>query len=378
MKHLIFFTSQFPFGHAETFIENELSFLAGAFDRIFIVTNNISDNASRPVPEKIKIIRVSSAVPLRYKLSAAAHFFTPVIQKEKNFIKRLKLPLNRPVISAMLGGYAQAIYTADLIGDIMAQNDLLAASTVLYSYWMSNIAAGIALYKLKNPEVKAVCRAHGWDVYFERHTPPYLPLRGFILSALDYCCCISENGKEYFEKLFPGQTKNNILVSRLGTFNKTGKVSYGNTGKLVLVSCSNIIPLKRIHLIIEAIASIENIQIDWTHFGSGSLEQEIRAAAKQKLSSRANISFRFAGQINNAVLLDYYASNNIDLFINLSETEGLPVSFMEAGSFGIPVIATNVGGVSEIIKDGINGLVVEANTPPNKIADKIKAVLCFT
>jgi len=45
------------------------------------------------------------------------------------------------------------------------------------------------------------------------------------------------------------------------------------------------------------------------------------------------------------------------LFINVSETEGIPVSIMEAQSAGIPVLATNVGGTSEIV-DQENGFLV--------------------
>jgi len=49
-------------------------------------------------------------------------------------------------------------------------------------------------------------------------------------------------------------------------------------------------------------------------------------------------------------VLNYYASNPVDVFINTSSSEGLPVSIMEAMSFGIPVIATNVGGTGHCYK----------------------------
>jgi glycosyltransferase involved in cell wall biosynthesis len=373
MNNLIFFTSEYPYGKGETFIENEIPFLAAAFERIIIVTNQTTGHTQRAVPEKVKIVRVSDKVPLWYKMKAAFEFFSPIIKEEMSFIRQKNIPLSRPVFSAMLGGYAQALYIQNLIETIVTENNLPVASTVLYSYWMSNVAAGTGLYKLKHPEVRAVCRAHGWDVYFERHQPAYLPLRRFILSAVDYCCCISENGAAYLKNLVAGRTKNNIVVSRLGTFNKTGKISHGHAGKLVLVSCSNIIPLKRIHLLIDSLALIDDIPVQWTHFGSGALEGEMKTLAHQKLSSKPNINFHFAGQVSNARLLDYYADNNIDLFINLSETEGLPVSFMEAGSFAIPVIATNVGGVSEIIKDGTNGFLLAADALPQQVAEKITA-----
>ena len=47
----------------------------------------------------------------------------------------------------------------------------------------------------------------------------------------------------------------------------------------------------------------------------------------------------------------------MDLFINVSEYEGIPVSIMEAISAGIPVIATDVGGTSEIIDEKFGKLI---------------------
>ena len=47
-------------------------------------------------------------------------------------------------------------------------------------------------------------------------------------------------------------------------------------------------------------------------------------------------------------------------FVNVSESEGIPVSIMEAASFGIPIIATDVGGTSEIV-DNSNGFLIENN-----------------
>ena len=49
-----------------------------------------------------------------------------------------------------------------------------------------------------------------------------------------------------------------------------------------------------------------------------------------------------------------------DLFILPSYFEGLPMSILEAISYGMPVIATNVGSIDEAVKDGVNGYLIEA------------------
>ena len=55
--------------------------------------------------------------------------------------------------------------------------------------------------------------------------------------------------------------------------------------------------------------------------------------------------------MSNKDIMEFYKINSVNLFITTSETESLPVSIQEAISFGIPIIATNVGGVSEIVNE---------------------------
>lgn len=52
--------------------------------------------------------------------------------------------------------------------------------------------------------------------------------------------------------------------------------------------------------------------------------------------------------------------NQVDAFILPSYIEGLPISILEAMSYHLPIISTNVGGIPEIVKDGINGFLIEA------------------
>ena len=61
--------------------------------------------------------------------------------------------------------------------------------------------------------------------------------------------------------------------------------------------------------------------------------------------------------------------------MNTSTTEGLPVSMMEAMSYSIPVLATDVGGVGEIVKDGFNGMLISENFTDEELAEKIKEII---
>ena len=66
--------------------------------------------------------------------------------------------------------------------------------------------------------------------------------------------------------------------------------------------------------------------------------------------------------------------NTLDVFVLASQREGLGVSLLEASCCGLPIVASNVGGIPEIVQDGVTGLLV----PPadsNALADKIAYLL---
>lgn len=69
-------------------------------------------------------------------------------------------------------------------------------------------------------------------------------------------------------------------------------------------------------------------------------------------------------------MIKNYIETAADVFVNVSSTEGTPVSIMEAISCGIPVIATAVGGNVEIVREK-NGFLLSANPTPDEIADAL-------
>jgi colanic acid/amylovoran biosynthesis glycosyltransferase len=60
-----------------------------------------------------------------------------------------------------------------------------------------------------------------------------------------------------------------------------------------------------------------------------------------------------------------------DIYLSSSLSEGISNAVLEAMSIGLPVVSTNVGGMSEVIEDGVTGLLVEPYAP-DQIADAIK------
>jgi len=92
----------------------------------------------------------------------------------------------------------------------------------------------------------------------------------------------------------------------------------------------------------------------------------LREAAKKLAGVELNI---ISGVPNAAKFL-----KSFDIFVLPSVKEGLPYVILEAGLAKLPVIASNVGGVSEIITDGENGLLVPPKNP-EALAEAIKKLI---
>jgi glycosyltransferase involved in cell wall biosynthesis len=97
--------------------------------------------------------------------------------------------------------------------------------------------------------------------------------------------------------------------------------------------------------------------------GQGPLESEVMAE-----HARSGLGNAFSLLGYRPDVLDVLAA--ADLFVLSSRQEGLPVALMEALALGLPVVATNVGGISEAVTDGVEGRLVPGERP-DELADAI-------
>ena len=97
---------------------------------------------------------------------------------------------------------------------------------------------------------------------------------------------------------------------------------------LQIVSCSRIVDVKRVPLLAKAISLLDGIglRVEWIHYGDGPQLEEAKCACKALKYSTAY----FAGSLPNNEILEEYATKHFDLFVNVSTSEGLPLSIMEA------------------------------------------------
>ncbi|NOZ34229.1 MAG: glycosyltransferase [Chlorobi bacterium] len=232
---------------------------------------------------------------------------------------------------------------------------------IFYFYWGKETGEIIGFLKTK---AKIIVRYHGYDLYEERNNN-YIPFRKKQLKNLNFAIFISKQGEEYLKKRY-SKIKFKTKLSRLGT-QSLGLAKQSDDGVFRIVSCSSVIPLKRVELIAEAVMKLE-MEVEWTHIGEGVGFENLK---KQTIVFPDNIKINLVGQVSAKEVPYFYVNKKVDLFINTSTTEGLPVSIMEALAAGIPVLATDVGGTSELV-DKYVGKLLPADLTSDLLAEEIR------
>ncbi len=366
-KNLILFTSSFPYGKGEYFLETEIEFLSKEFIEIeiypFYYGNVIT---KRNVPKNVIVHK--PVIPISKQKRFLLFFksvllFAPVFILIVDFFKN-KAYKNKSTIKRWLITF---IDFSILTKSNQYKNIQHKKNTIFYFFWGTGWALSLNTLRKHKTNTYFV-RLHGSDVYLERSNG-YIPLRMKLFKNTQKIISISENIISYLTNTYK-VNKNKIILSRLGTKYVSKNPGADIKDKLHIVSCSNIIALKRVHLIIDILSRIQDTEIIWTHFGDGPLLNDIIRKSKKL---QKNIEVNFLGRKPNKYILEFYKNNHIDLFINVSMYEGVPVSIMEALSFGIPVIATNAGATKEIVNNQ-NGKLLPINFNLQDVANIIRNV----
>ena len=246
----------------------------------------------------------------------------------------------------------------------------------VFSMWFSNNAIAAAKIKRKYPNIVVASYAHSYEVDLIKN--PYVGLLRdrFKCQFLDCVYFISSVVMQQYNKYI------NDLGLKCGVFkglhfgsaklfSKTSSISTDCCFRIL--TCSGLSPVKRLDILAEALRLVDVYKvIEWTIIGSGPELNKIKDIVSQLDTKR--IKVRFLGSLTNKEVHAYYANNPVDLFINISSSEGLPVSIMEAMSYGVPVLATDVGGNREIVSDK-NGMLIDSDISSIDVANAISKLI---
>jgi len=362
---LVMLTGRFPYG--EAVLRGELAVTAESFDRVFVVP-------SRPGGDAAEVPNNATVVDLGWKKGWS--------HSEKRDALRSRLALR--IIARTLrhpsnwGAYAERART---YLDILAENLLKAKrlagwveendlrDAVFYDFWFENCTLALAALRDLGAIHCAVSRAHRFDVFdFDESGLRRVPFREFKAEHLDAIFAIAEDSAAYMRERV-GANAAKVRLARLGVTSPPSHPEAASDPPLI-VSCSTLIPRKRVHLIPEVLRACDR-PLRWVHFGDGTERERVERAAASLPDA---VTWELRGWVDNAAIRDFYARQAASAFLSLSLSEGVPVSMMEAQSYGTPIVSLDVGSVSEIVQAG-SGVLLSPSSSIEEVAEALSGAL---
>lgn len=191
-------------------------------------------------------------------------------------------------------------------------------------------------------------------------TDGYLALASFVYNKL-----VAHGVSEKKILLFPNTIEDNLFFP---------KKSYAISGDYIKVAYTAVVaPGKAQDVLLRAVSILKQrgIDIKVDFYGNvvsvGTQYSMELADSVSKLGLSDRVCFK--GLIENDALRVELA--NYDLYVCPSRMEMSPFNILEAKATGLPIIATNVGGIPDLIEDGVDGLLVPVDSPES-IADAIE------
>lgn len=346
MKALIV-TSRFPFLPGEEFLETEIDHWALSPFREIIIAPEEASGPARPTPSSIVVDPSLSTTNRKLRWLLKALFSRYLIREIQNL-----LALSRFSFETLVEGIREIALLLKAQEGLAKMIERHAGIDVVYTYW--NLFASYAACTLKEKGLvrSVVSRIHRGDLCEEQFPGGLITLKRQIVNDFDRVFVLGDGAASYAKATF-GFSAQSLQSHLLGVELSSVLAEPSAEERVRIVSVSYCVPVKRVDRIIAGIASLAETRsgelIHWTHIGGGDLFDELKESANRQLGDKPNVSFEVLGDVSNEEVGPFYSENPVDFFVNVSESEGMPVSIMEAMSAGVPVIAPNVGGVSELV-----------------------------
>lgn len=236
---------------------------------------------------------------------------------------------------------------------------------VIHVHWpFPNGIFGIVAKKLFH--AKLILTFHGAEFSLLRRVPSGRTILGFILKYADTVVANSSFTKRMIQQVLSKSVITIPFSSAVSVTKIEKKTKQLPKGIFRVLFVGRFIERKGISFLIDAIHYLhgKDVPVMLDIVGNGPLAGQIRKQIRQySASSFITVHER----ISEAKLPNLY--QNCDVFVlpaiidRWGDTEGLGVVLIEAMSFGKPVVASRVGGIPDIVKHNITGLLVEEKNP---------------
>jgi len=357
-KHIIYVTPSFPFGPGESFIKPELL----AWHDSGYTVSVIPIWPRGPLLNQLAVNSISyynyPAFSVRYLIAVFNCFISNPVQ----FVKLLLVLATKPTkfiknLIAFMKGCAMSRRIKSLV-----------PAHIHAHFGGTSSTMAMVMSDMLGIPWSMTC--HRWDIYEEN-----------LLAAKSqttlFTRFISQSGMVDGINMGVDAAKSVYIPMGVSSVNATAGRRLGDHVPVVMCA-ANLVEVKGHRYLLEAVSELKNANfiVHLKIAGNGPLRAELEELA-QHLDIAGQVDFM--GHISQAELLSMYSDNVVDLFVLPSidlgngHHEGVPVSLMEAMSYGIPVISTKTGSIEELLDPSL-ALTVPGNNS-SALARAMKDIL---
>jgi len=350
---IAYITAQVPWGRGETFILEELLEMKRRGVRLFVIPRNpcilVFHKAARELLGNsiwLRIVNFRIAI-VCFEVLLTSVLLWRILETLTRSSRNLFMLLKNLVV------FPKAVFVADLLKGKKIEH--------IHAHWGSTTST-MAYIISELTGIPWSLTLHRWDIKENNM------LKEKVTSA-KFVRCISKHGKNELLSLVGKQYNNKINVIHTGVKIPEYTVLMSEQKLRIrqyftIITPANLLQVKGHKYLIETCSILVNQNIknfQCIFYGEGPIKQELQwLVVKEGLSDYV----KFAGVIPHEKLIKMYREKQVDIVILPSiiseqgEHEGIPVSLMEAMSYGVPVISTNTGGIPELLSGGA-GIIVD-------------------
>ena len=223
-------------------------------------------------------------------------------------------------------------------------------------------------------EIPMITTLHGTDITLVGSHPFYKKAVQFSINHSEYVTAVSQSLKDDTERLFE-ITSDIKVIPNFIDFQKIKfrdvpceKIQIASEDELIITHVSNIRPLKRILDILRIFKIIkDSLNVKLLMVGDGPEKERAIRYCKLNQIEKDVLFFGKSNEIDNILCFS-------DLFLLPSEKESFGLAALEAMANGVPVVCSDIGGLPEVIENGISGFLCPVGDI-NAMAEKVNYLL---
>ena len=357
---ILYVTKHFPYGTSEAFLISELRELINQGHEVTIVPLRPGKQILHKDISDLSNLSVRQGI---FSSEILTHFFGMLVRQPQRVWRGFKLVLKSHTLSVFLKNlllFPKSIWLAKLIDEGSFDH--------VHAHWIST-PASLAFIAAELTQTPWSITAHRSDIVLNNLLQAKTDSARFVRYIAKSSLTLAERSGLKDEKNF---------VLHLGVeFAELTEQSVTESACLRLLCPANLVEVKGHKYLIEAVHLLKQrghkvlLQIA----GKGKLEAELKTQVDELGLSEDIV---FLGQLAHKDLLKLYATSQVDgvvlasLDLGDGVHEGIPVALIEAMSYALPVVATQTGGVPELVVDGTGLLVKDKDSAA--LADTIETL----